>query len=411
MANIPIGWKELQLSEVLDYDQPNEYIVESEILEKETSIPVLTANKSFIKGYTKETKGIYENVPVIIFDDFTADNKFVNFPFKVKSSAMKILKLKDSKANLKFIFYQMQLIDVNTTTHKRYYLSLYQNLPFIFPVDKHGEIDLEKQQQIVDEIEKQFTRLDASVKDLKGVNNKFEIYKISVLKSAFEGLFTNVDAKKKTLDVLGVKLSISESWNTGRLSDLGEYGRGKSKHRPRNDAVLFKDGKYPFIQTGDISTANKFITNYDKTYNEIGLKQSKLWNKGTLCITIAANIAKTAILEFDACFPDSVIGFSSKSRKTTLFVMYYIQLIEQILNVKASATAQKNINLGTFTKIEFPVLNEQLREEIVNEIEFRFSVIDKLEETVDSVLDKTDQLRKSILKTAFEGKLVQEVLV
>ena len=148
------GWKELQLNEVLDYDQPNEYIVESEILEEETQIPVLTANKSFIKGYTKETKGVYDEVPVIIFDDFTADNKFVSFPFKVKSSAMKILKLKDKRANLKFIFYQMQLIDVNTTTHKRYYISLYQNLPFIFPTDEQGDIDLEKQQQIVDEIEK-----------------------------------------------------------------------------------------------------------------------------------------------------------------------------------------------------------------------------------------------------------------
>ena len=87
--------------------------------------------------------------------------------------------------------------------------------------------------------------------------------------------------------------------------------------------------------------------------------------------------------------------------------MYYIQLIQQILDIKASATAQKNINLGTFMKTNFPVIDEKLMEEIVNKIESKFSVIDKLEEYVDSALTKTEQLRKSILKSAFEGKLVK----
>ena len=96
-------------------------------------------------------------------------------------------------------------------------------------------------------------------------------------------------------------------WKT--LSEIAkDFGRGKSKHRPRNDVRLY-GGDIPFIQTGDIREAGKWIENYSQTYSEFGLQQSKQWEKGTLCITIAANIAETGLLGFDACFPDSIIGF------------------------------------------------------------------------------------------------------
>ncbi|WP_176377474.1 restriction endonuclease subunit S, partial [Escherichia coli] len=91
-------------------------------------------------------------------------------------------------------------------------------------------------------------------------------------------------------------------------TQLGELNRGKSKHRPRNDPSLY-GGDYPFVQTGDVRAADGLLTNYKQTYSKKGLAQSRLWPKGTLCITIAANIAETAILGIDACFPDSVVGF------------------------------------------------------------------------------------------------------
>src|SRR3989344_5596590 len=119
-------WKKIPLSEVVDYEQPNPYIVSSEILDS-GKYPVLTPGKSFIKGYTDEEEGIYTEVPVIIFDDFTTASKYVDFDFKVKSSAMKILKRKNKNVNIKYVFYQMQLIKINASTHKRYYLSKYQH--------------------------------------------------------------------------------------------------------------------------------------------------------------------------------------------------------------------------------------------------------------------------------------------
>lgn len=119
--------------------------------------------------------------------------------------------------------------------------------------------------------------------------------------------------KAQFVELFGDPISNSHALPEATLPELGEFGRGVSKHRPRNDPKLL-GGKYPLIQTGDVASANLYITSYTTTYSELGLTQSKMWDKGTLCITIAANIAKTAILNFDACFPDSIVGFSANGR-------------------------------------------------------------------------------------------------
>ena len=159
-----------------------------------------------------------------------------------------------------------------------------------------------------------------------------------------------------------------------------EFGRGKSKHRPRNDARLY-GGDIPFIQTGDIRGASHIIMQYSQTYSDFGLKQSKLWSKGTLCITIAANIAETSILGFDACFPDSVIGFVADPKKTSSgYVEYLLQSTKKKLEEKGKekSSAQSNINLATFEqlKLPFPSLAEQAR--------------------IVAILDKFDALTNSI---------------
>jgi type I restriction enzyme S subunit len=142
-----------------------------------------------------------------------------------------------------------------------------------------------------------------------------------------------------------------------------EFGRGKSKHRPRNDARLY-GGDIPFIQTGDIRNAPHVITEYSQTYSEFGLAQSKLWPKDTLCITIAANIAETTILGFDACFPDSVIGFVADPQKADVrYVEYLLSSFKTRLQSQSKGSAQDNINLATFEKerLPFPPLEEQAR--------------------------------------------------
>jgi len=192
-----------------------------------------------------------------------------------------------------------------------------------------------------------------------------------------------------------------------KLGEIAEVKRGKSKHRPRNEKSLF-GGKYPFIQTGEIRATNGgTITKYEKTYSEKGLAQSKLWPKGTLCLTIAVNIGETAFLGFDACFPDSVVGIVPNDKiLNSKYLNFYIQKIKEEIDSKASATAQKNINLRILEAlyIPTPTIGKQLN--IVKEIESSFSVCDKIEESIKTSLEKAQALRQSILKKAFEGKLL-----
>lgn len=126
-------WEEKSIGELLVYEQPTKYIVKSTDYNPNNGIPVLTANKSFILGYTNEEFGIYNNLPVIIFDDFITDSKFVNFPFKVKSSAIKLLRPKSDLFDIRFVFEKMQLIDFVIGEHKRHYISEYQYIKFSIP--------------------------------------------------------------------------------------------------------------------------------------------------------------------------------------------------------------------------------------------------------------------------------------
>lgn len=163
-------------------------------------------------------------------------------------------------------------------------------------------------------------------------------------------------------DMISNKTKFNEDWEEKTLEELGEFGRGKSKHRPRDDKRLF-GGKYPFIQTGDIKAANLWVNSYEKTYSEFGLAQSKLWDKNTLCITIAANIAETAILSFKSCFPDSVVGFQSNSNSNVYFMHYLFCYIKNRIQNATSGSVQDNINLEFLKKLKFniPKIEEQNR--------------------------------------------------
>lgn len=155
-------------------------------------------------------------------------------------------------------------------------------------------------------------------------------------------------------------------WNVCSIDELGSVNRGKSKHRPRNDVILF-GGLYPFIQTSDVKNANLYISEYDTTYSEIGLAQSKLWKKGTLCITIAANIAESAILGIDACFPDSVVGFMPYEGKSDLkFVKYMLDEFKVYMQQISKGTTQDNLSLEKLRRIKFYVPSYETQQKIAH---------------------------------------------
>lgn len=153
------------------------------------------------------------------------------------------------------------------------------------------------------------------------------------------------------------------SWKPFKLDQLGSVSRGRSRHRPRNDPSLY-GGVYPFFQTGDIKAAEFYLHKYLQTYNETGLAQSKIWQPGTLCITIAANIAETAVLSIPGCFPDSVVGFvANPERANTAFIKYYIDTIKMAMQNVSRGTTQDNLSVDKLLSFDFlvPDVLEQRR--------------------------------------------------
>jgi len=259
---------------------------------------------------------------VVIFDKKDGEFSFSNF-----TSAIRVKNSMELDFNFlhKFLFFSYisgitEKMQSHSTGIRNLDSKLYKNIEIPLP-------PLLEQHHIVKILDAVFADVakakENAEKNLQNAKELFESYLQSVFANPGE------DWEEKTLEQVSIT-----------------FGRGKSKHRPRNDKKLY-NGKYPFIQTGDIRNCNHFIEKYTQTYNEIGLAQSKLWPKGTICITIAANIAETGILNFDACFPDSVIGIVVNPKITELnFVEYLLQSFKVQIQAKGKGSAQKNINMA-----------------------------------------------------------------
>ena len=200
-----------------------------------------------------------------------------------------------------------------------------------------------------------------------------------------------------------------DGWVEKTLGEMShDFGRGKSKHRPRNADFLY-GGDYPFVQTGDIRNSEHIISNYTQTYSEAGLSQSKLWPAGTICITIAANIAETGILGFDACFPDSIIGMVPEPEKSDSgYVEYLLQFFKTELQQQGKGSAQDNINLGTFERQKFPFAPLPEQQAIVARLDALSEETRSLEEVQQRKLETLTELKQSILHKAFTGELTAD---
>jgi len=201
-------------------------------------------------------------------------------------------------------------------------------------------------------------------------------------------------------EMFGDPVKNDKGWKISRLDELGRLERGKSKHRPRNAPELL-NGPYPLIQTGDVSNAGLYITNYTSTYSEVGLKQSKMWPSGTLCITIAANIAKTAILTFDACFPDSVVGFTENESSNKMFIQIWMTFLQQMLEETAPESAQKNINLKILN--ELSVITPPLS--LQNKFAAQVKKIEHQKNLLEQSLKELENNFNSLMQRAFKGEL------
>ncbi|WP_448244160.1 restriction endonuclease subunit S [Pseudoxanthomonas mexicana] len=255
----------------------------------------------------------------------------------------------------------------------------FENLVVVVP-------PLDEQKRIVAKLDQAFAALDRvrenAVANLADAEAVFE----QTLLSIFDGLLSNT-----------TMMPLAEA--------AIDFSRGKSKHRPRNDPALY-EGAYPFIQTGDVRQAQGTIREFSQTYNEFGLAQSKLWPVGTVCITIAANIAETGVLGMEACFPDSVIGMVPDPKSATpCYVEYMLRYFSKELKLKGKGSAQDNINLATFEGAMFPFPSLAQQNAIVEKLDALAESVSTLHGSYTRALEEVAALRQSLLQAAFSGQL------
>lgn len=313
----------------------------------------------------------------------------------INGNAM-VIRPKDEKVLLRgFLRYFFIGIDLSSVITGSAQPQITRQMLSPFPIPLPPLPEQKRIVKILDEVFERAARAKENAE--KNLENSRELFE-----SHLQNVFDNSKLKNQKLK----SQSQHEKWEEKTFAEISlEFGRGKSKHRPRNDKKLY-GGKYPFIQTGDIRNSNHFITEYSQTYNEAGLAQSKLWPKGTICITIAANIAETGILNFDACFPDSVIGLVIDPKKANEnFVEYLLQSFKAQLQAKGKGSAQANINMGTFEYEKFPIPNIAAQKSIASKLDALSAQTKKLEGIYKQKLADLEELKKSVLKKAFSGGL------
>lgn len=279
---------------------------------------------------------------------------------------------------------------------------------------------LDEQRRIVAKLEALLARRKAAADHLARAEKLLKAFRQSTLAAAISGHLTESWREKQQsnfckseidADDFGILHTtalpdIPDSWIWRLLPSLGELSRGKSRHRPRNAPHLY-GGSYPFIQTGDIAQSGGRITNHNQTYNDEGMAQSRLWPTGTVCITIAANIADSAITTYPVCFPDSVVGFIANTCVCLpQFIEYFMRTIRNDLSQYAPATAQKNINLAILNQVAVPLPSLMEQNEIVRRVNQYMNFAESIEKRIDASKFQIEHLSQSILTQAFRGELV-----
>lgn len=422
------GYSEYELGDLLEYEQPTAYIVESTDYSDSYSVPVLTAGKSFILGYTNEMDGVFDKTPVIIFDDFTTATQYVNFPFKVKSSAMKILHINKDLVLPKYIYYRIQIIQFDHSTHKRYWIQQYSKIRVSIP-------PIPEQERIVARIEELFSQLDAGVETLKKTKAQLAVYRQAVLKEAFEGRLTEEWRKSNGTTRQGLVRLAREK----RDIALARRKLKPLKYEWKDDVILPSiPHEWEYTQIGDIAWSIKDGPHYSPEYSEEGIpfitggnvrpagvdfqsakrisldlhkefckrccpeKGDMLYTKGG---TTGIARVNTYDQEFSVWVHVAVIKFVD-----SVLPEYFQHVLNSPLCYQQSqkythGVGNQDLGLTRMINIIFPICSIEEQKQIVANLESRLSVCDSIEQTVDAAMQQAEAMRQSILKDAFEGRL------
>lgn len=374
----------VKFDDVLKYEQPTKFIVDSVNYDNSYKTAVLTAGKSFILGYTNEEKGIFDNLPVIIFDDFTTAFHYVDFPFKVKSSAMKILKPVKEKADLKYLFYKMQTISFDTDLHKRYWISKYSQLQIQLP-------PLPQQQKIA-----------------KILDTAYELRKND------EALVAKYDELTQALflDMFGDPVSNLKGWEIKTIEQIVKSGKGSIKRGPFGGAlkkeIFVEDGYLVYEQfhalNNDFSRSRYFID--QNKFNE--LKGFEVQPGDIIISCSGVYLGKLAVIPQNArkgIINQALLKVTLDESKMTndffVFLFSHKNFREKYFDANRGAGIPNFPPMSEFKK--FPFISPPMK--LQNQFTERVAIIEEQKIIAQKTLAKSEELFNSLLQKAFNGEL------
>ncbi|NVJ48363.1 MAG: restriction endonuclease subunit S [Cytophagia bacterium] len=368
----------VELNDVLDYVQPTKYLVESTDYSDDFETPVLTAGKSFLLGYTNEKEGIYSETPVIIFDDFTTSFHFVDFPFKVKSSALKILKRKNDEVDIKYVYYAMSRIQFEPELHKRYWISKYSKFQIPLP-------PLATQKKIADILD----AADAHRQKTKQLLAKYD----ELAQSIFLEMFGDPVTNPKGWVVKSLK-DVSQRINVGFVGTCDPF-------------YTDKENGIPMIRTGNLGEGElrldklKYVTKdfHDKQ------KKSQIF-PGDILIARHGDNGKAVVYEgvFDQANTLNIVIVTPKKRDHSFFIEYILNSssVRDYIQGFTGGATQKVIN----TKALYHVPVFQPNHDQIMEFNQALNSIKKSSNFLKMEILMAEDLLNSLLQKAFKGELV-----
>jgi len=338
-------WDMVELGDILKYEQPTKYIVESTDYKNEYRTPVLTAGKTFILGYTNEKEGLFDiNLPVIIFDDFTTATKFVDFPFKVKSSAMKILLANKKMADIQYVFYMMQEINFKPNEHKRYWISQYSKIKIPLPpleIQKHIVAELDNYQKVI-------------------------------------------NGSKQVIESWKPQIKTDPKWKITKLGDVAKLMTGGTPLSTKNE---YYGGDIKWLVSGDIHKQEIFdckgrITN-------LALQESNAKFLPINSVLIALNgQGKTrgtvTLLRTKATCNQSIVSINpEKDKLLPEFLFYILKSMYQDIRNLTGNEQRSGLNMPIIRSIEFPLPSLEVQKNIVEKLQYEKDIIEQNKKMVE----------------------------
>lgn len=351
----PDGVEFVKLGDVLDYEQPTKYIVKCKDYQNE-GMPVLTAGQTFILGYTDETNGIFEaskENPVIIFDDFTTSFHWVDFNFKVKSSAMKMLRVSSEReVSFRFVYYAMKCIKYQTLEHSRQWISKYSQIEIPLP-------PIEVQTEIVRILDK-FTSLEAELEaELDCRKRQYEYYRDKLLS------FDNVGGQEV-------------EWK--KMSEVFDMRNGYTPSKAK--AEYWEGGTIPWFRMEDIRENGRILSDSIQHITMVGVKKGKLFPANSFILATTATIGEHALLIADSLanqrFTNLTVRKSLSDRLLVKFVFHYMFIVDEWCKKNINVSGFASVDMNKFKKLEFPIPSLEEQHRIV-------SILDRFESLTTSL--------------------------